>query len=138
MNSTKRKTRLAFKLVDRLLLLITAMGLGFAIFFFIGFLNSKAISREWILFIWGCIIYFISAVYATLKTIPIKGYQQKNIYLLLLSSIILVSLSGIFLIFYFRFMPLPSHLLPYMIGSIFWAIISINFFKYCLKLVKRR
>ncbi len=140
MNNSKKRTekKILYKVKDTLLLVLVALVLGLGFFFFIGFLSGRNISKEWILFIVGCLTYSVTIIYGSVTLTGFRKSHQKTISLMILITIILLPITALFLIFYFRVRSLPNHLLPYMVGNFLLAPVGVLFFQYCLKIIRRK
>lgn len=126
-------------LFDKLFLLTTAIIAGIILLSFVFFLKGYLyLAREWTFFILESIGYTIIVLYLAIKSPSFKKCSRKTIPLLIILIITGSTILVFFLIFYLDILPLPTYLLPYIIGATFLGTASLQFFKYFIKVWQKR
>jgi hypothetical protein len=136
--ATKRRVSFVSKLIDKVLLLITALLVGLGIYGFIVFVHRIGIPREWILFVCGSVTYMAVMLYAAFTFRTFRKSSRRIIRLALLSFFIGAPILFAFTIFYSNLLPLPKNLVPYLFGGTFVAATSMVCFEYLLRFLERK
>ena len=120
-------------LTDKIYLVFTAIAVAIILLVSaILFREQLSLSREWRLFIGGSLAYTITALYLIFnsQSFSLKKQWRSNLGSLIVLVVILgFPVYAFFLIFYFRFLPLPEGLWPYWLGGVILAPLMIE----CLK-----
>src|SRR3989338_4835417 len=107
-------------LTDKIYLVFTAVAVAVILLVSaILFREQLPLPREWRLFIGGSIAYAITVLYLifTTQSFSLKKQWKSDLNSLILLIVILgFPLYALFLIFYFRLLPLPEGMWPYWLG----------------------
>lgn len=122
-------------LTDKIYLVFTAIAVAVILLVSaILFREQLPLPREWRLFIGGSIAYAITVLYLIFNTqsFSLKKQWRSNLGSLIVLVVILgFPVYAFFLMFYFRFLPLPEGLWPYWLGGVVLAPLMVE----CLKIV---
>ena len=118
------------KINDKVLLILSAIGLLFCLLAFWFFLDKLKIIEEWQFYIFTSISYVFVFIYGVNKQIVLKKKVTKFVSLLLLIFFAVFPIFVGFIIFYFKFLPFPKGFLTYIIiGFILLPISALCFDK---------
>lgn len=108
-------------------IVVLAVLLGLMIF--VG--DYLSLTRGWIFFVLGSLVYTMCGVYLLFKatSFPSLKFSQKVVSL----AIVELPVLAFFLIFYLGLLPLPDRMWPYWIGSIVLPPVAILCLEFCLK-----
>lgn len=130
--------KLISKFGDKLLLLITALVVGFTIYGFIFLLHKTGIQRRWILFILTSICYSGIVIYLAMTITRFRKSRSKIIPTLLLGLVTFVPIALAFFVFYFGFLSLPNYVWQYTIAIFILIPTSVICFEYLLNRWQKR
>ena len=100
---------------DKIYHIFVGVIVGLPLFGGFYFFNDVGISEKWLLFIEVLIIYFIATFYVV-TTDKIIKFQKLNFYHYFVVFVIIISpLIIVFSLLYFRIIPIPDYLFPYLI-----------------------
>ena len=120
-------------LTDKIYLVFTAVAVAVILLVSaILFREQLPLPREWRLFIGGSIAYAITVLYLifTTQSFSLKKQWKTDLKSLILLIVILgFPVFAFFLIFYFRFLPLPEGLWPYWLGGVIFALLMVESLK---------
>lgn len=129
----------AFKpiLLDKVFLLVTAiivLAALLGLMIYVG--DVLALSRQWIFFVLGSLLYTMCGVYLLFKATSFASlkFSQKVVSLAIVEFPVL----AFFLIFYLGLLPLPDRMWPYWIGSIVLPPVATLCLELCLKRGRRK
>lgn len=131
-----RKRTIIKILLDKVILILSAIILLIAIvgawFLLEDYLH---LSNEWIMFVLNCLVYVLLTIYIAF-TMTFKRFKKTVGSFIILLIIMGAIVTGAFLIFYLRILPLPRFAYPYTIGDTILSTITILIFEYYLELTK--
>lgn len=125
-------------LSDKMLLILSAIGLLFCLLMFWFFLDKLKIKEEWQFYIFMSILYVFVFIYGINKMFGLKNKVTNLVsFLLLIFFAIFPVLAG-FIIFYFKLVSFPKRNFTYLISVLILLPTAAVCFNESLKFIERR
>ncbi len=125
-------------LKDKVLLILSAIGVGLCLSIFWIALDKLKIKEEWQFYIFISILYIFVFTYGIHKVYGLKKKIKNLVSLLLLVFFTVFPILVGFMVFHFKILPFPKRNFTYLIGGLFLLPIAAVCFDESLKFFERR
>lgn len=121
---------------DRLLLIISAIAVGLGLFYFIRMLSHFGVTKQWELYIFGCLIYAVTTLYLIISFKKLRNLKLTSIILMIILLALPISFSYYF--FHSGLIAMPDHIHAYSLACVILVPGTTMLFDWLSRNMKRK